>query len=159
MTDAFVGTTPKNVEQTVLEETINRYKNGNTWAFLRWPHEVKLLPVDDSVDLTCPEGQIFSADFELRWQKQKGVYDVLLLADMSLLAKEKNALETLGLEELEGDWNFKDLEAHFYPPTEARFPKGLAYAKKDAPAKLDIGQRYFIDAQTACVQFIALRVA
>lgn len=151
MMDAFVGATSGNINLQALKEIIGRCIEGEAWTFLRSPHEVKLLPFkSDTKIFDCAEGQLFTATCELRWQQQAGAYDVLLLSK----AKGDDALQPVGKK-----WETKDLKANFYPPTEARFPKGLAYENKEGVPKLDIGQRYFIDAQTACVQFIALRVA
>lgn len=151
MTDAFVGATTGNIGLQALKEIIDRCIEGEAWAFLRSPHKVELLPFKDNIKLSdCAEGQLFTAACELRWKQQEGTYDVLLLSK----AKRDDGFQPVGKK-----WETKDLKANFYPPTEARFPKGLAYENNEGVPKLDIGQRYFIDAQTACVQFIALRVA
>ncbi|MEM8806724.1 MAG: hypothetical protein AAGF01_11910 [Cyanobacteria bacterium P01_G01_bin.38] len=147
MSNAFVGVTPNPVDKTTLQDIINRCIDSNGWQFLRWPHQVKLSPVSDTTDFSaCQEGQAFDQDRELRWKRQGQTYEVLLLSesggDKALLSINNGQ-----------SWETKILDAKPYQKTETRFPR-----KIEMPDGLDLGQRYFINAQTACVQFIALRV-
>lgn len=153
MSQACVYTTAAAIDSQALQRLIQSCFKQQAWHFLRWPHRICLeqgLPVDFS----AAEGQVFDCDRELRWQRQKEDYTVLLLSNTPL----EPALKPVG-----GSWKTQDLGAHFYrkpktaaEPAIARFPKGLACAQADLP---EIGQRYFIDTQTGTVQFVALRMA
>jgi hypothetical protein len=158
MTPGFVHTTnltPPNSQE--LSELIEHCMSKESWYFLRWPDQVSQfnsgLPADFccSKGRLCTEGQVFSQTRELRWQRRGDKYQVLLLSKTEV----DHDLQTTGQSwtAVGSQWEIKDLPANFYPETETRFPKGLTY-----PDDLDIGQRYFIDAQTALVQFVALRV-
>lgn len=164
MTSGFVHTTnltPSSSQE--LSELIEHCMSKESWYFLRWPDQVSNfepgLPSDfcsangrsSSNGRLCTEGQVFSQTRELRWQRRGDKYQVLLLSKTEV----DHDLQTTGQSwtAVGSTWEIKDLPANFYPETETRFPKGLTY-----PDKLDIGQRYFIDAQTALVQFVALRV-
>jgi hypothetical protein len=164
MTIGFVHTTNLSaLSPQDLSELIKHYMSKESWYFLRWPDQVSHfkpgLPSDfcssngkgSSNGRLCTEGQVFSQTRELRWQRRGDSYSVLLLSKTEV----EHALQTTGQTwtAVGSTWETKDLPANFYPETETRFPKGLNY-----PDKLDIGQRYFIDAQTALVQFVALRV-
>jgi len=93
---------------------------------------------------TCPEGQAFDENRELRWKRKGSGYEVLLLSNTG----GDTELSAIGQE-----WETKALAAKAFSKTETRFPR-----KIEIPGDLDLGQRYFIDAETASVQFIALRV-
>lgn len=147
MSSPYVGVAPTPIDISALKALVDRCTDGDSWLFLRWPHQVKLLPMTGKIeekDLVCQEGQVFGQSKELRWKRRGNAYEVLLLSEDG----GDEALSPIGQ-----DWETKDLEARFYPETETRFPRSI-----EAPNELDVGQRYFIDAQTACVQFIALRV-
>lgn len=150
MTQAFVGTNKKAVDSNELQELIRRCISGQSWYFLRWPHQVSGFQPGSPTDFSCIEGQVFNRDRELRWQRRGKSYEVLLLSS--------TAIDEPGLEQLGNGWTMKDLPANFYPETETRFPQGLVVSKADDDEVLDIGQRYFIDENSACVQFIALRM-
>ncbi|NEP19534.1 MAG: hypothetical protein F6J97_22020 [Leptolyngbya sp. SIO4C1] len=133
------------IDADALTALIDRHVAKPYWQFLRWPHQVKLKEPGKAINFSCTEGQVFNPSSELRWQRRGKVYDALLLS----LRNDSDGLTPLG-----ETWTAADRSAHFYPKTETRFPKGLDYDETG----LDIGQRYFIDDSTACVQFIALRV-
>jgi len=143
----FVNIQSKGLNQADLEQLIKRCLTGDTWYCLRSPEAITFhvgLPKGDS--LTSPEGQVFGQDRELRWKRQSENYTVLLLSNTKI---DDQALQPLDEQQ---QWLIRDLNANFYPSTETRFPRGVAY-----PDGLDIGQRYFIDGKTGIVQFVALR--
>ena len=150
MSEAFIGVTPAPIGLEVLKATIERCVSDRGWQFLRWPHRVELLPMKGPLKElckdfdTCPEGQAFDENRELRWKRTGEGYEVLLLSATGGV----EALSAIGQQ-----WQTKAFAARAYPHTETRFPR-----KVEIPDNLDLGQRYFIDAETASVQFIALRV-
>lgn len=146
MNDAFVGTTSAPIELEKLQKLVKRCIKDSGWQFLRWPHRVKLSHIDiSSKDFsTCYEGQAFDQTRELRWKRQGAKYAVLLLSDMG----GDDAFSVA----VGQSWKTKAMDAKAYPATETRFPR-----KIETPAGLDWAQRYFIDVETACVQFIAMR--
>lgn len=142
--NAFVGT--RTLESSdELQELFDRFKEGKLCFFLRWPHKVsgfcKTLPDD----FPSPEGQVFDSQKELRWKQQGTGYNVLLLSTEG----EYPNFDLVGK-----SWIFHDQEAYLYPPTETRFPKGLNDQVNGK--KINVGQRYFTDPQTATVHFVAL---
>ncbi|MEM6838058.1 MAG: hypothetical protein AAF609_14525 [Cyanobacteria bacterium P01_C01_bin.120] len=143
----FVSIQSIDLNQSALSELIQRCLIGDTWYCLRSPETITLhvgLPTD--VSLSSPEGQVFNSSRELRWKGQGHEYAVLLLSKTKI---EDQALQPL---DKERQWLTCDLNANFYPSTETRFPRGVAF-----PKDLDIGQRYFMDRETGIVQFVALR--
>lgn len=146
MNNPYVGISPAPLSISALKALVDGCVGSDGWLFLRWPHKVDLLPVADKTeeDLVCWEGQAFNQSRELRWKRKGDGYDVLLLSESG---------GDKALSPLEGTWETKVLDAKAYPKTETRLPKSVSI-----PKELDLGQRYFIDAETACVQFIALRV-
>lgn len=151
MTKPFVGATLKDIELEVLKSILEQYSDEHTHCFLRWPDKIEFLEYKKVAQQVgsgqfAQEGRIFNQECELRWRCQDKAYKVLLLSNTGEKGGKDNIIESLG-----GEWETKYLDASFYPKTEARFPK-----QKDYPDDLNIGQRYFIDAQTACVQFVAL---
>lgn len=140
---AFVGT--KTVDSSEeLRSLIQQLKSENSWFFLKWPHKVsgfcKMLPSD----FPSPQGQMFDNQKELRWKQQGKAYSVLLLST------EGNYLD---FEPVGKEWSVQVQEAHLYPPTETRFPRGI-----DNP-KVNVSQCYFSDSKTATVHFVALKVS
>jgi hypothetical protein len=146
MSNAFVGTA--SVDFVELKNIVRRCLSGKVWQFLRWPHQVKLSQLDvDSKDFfECQEGQVFNQTRELRWQRKGDSCEVLLLSDVG----GDDALSEIEPKRL---WKTQDLNAMAYPSTETRLPQPVK-----VPDDLDLGQRYFMDAETACVHFVALRV-
>ncbi|MGB3492291.1 MAG: hypothetical protein WBA57_06160 [Elainellaceae cyanobacterium] len=143
----FVSIQDSALDQSALDQLIQRCLAGDTWYCLRSPEAITLkvgLPTDDQ--LSSPEGQVFSQDRELRWKRLGAEYEVLLLSKTKI---NDPALQPLDEEQ---QWLTRDLNANFYTPTETRFPRGVAY-----PNDLNIGQRYFMDSATGTVQFVALR--
>lgn len=142
---AFVGTrTVESAED--LRSLLQQHKTEKSCFFLCWPHKVSGFCQTLPSDFPSPEGQLFDSQKELRWKQQGQGYSVLLLS-----ASEKHPdFEAIG-----EAWHVQVQDAHPYPKTETRFPRGLDYREKD----FNIGQRYFSDPETATVHFVALKVS
>ncbi|MCD8487754.1 MAG: hypothetical protein LRZ84_13735 [Desertifilum sp.] len=140
--NSFVGT--QNVDSSeALCKLLSRYKTEDSRYFLRWAHDVSGFIQELPSNFPSPEGQMFSRDRELRWKQQGNGYSVLLL---STLGTEPN-FSPVGQH-----WKTQDRSAYVHSTTETRFPKGISALKGG------IGQRYFMDAQTSTVHFVALTV-
>ena len=133
-----------------VTKLVNDCIGSNGYLFLRWPHKVHCSSVSELPEegLNCPEGQAFNQDKELRWKRKGSAYELLLLSE----SEEEKSPVIAQFSAIGSSWETKALDAKSYPATETRFPKKITI-----PEGLDLGQRYFIDAETACVQFIALR--
>lgn len=142
MTQPFVGTSKDPINEKALRTLINDCVAGDCWYFLRSPHGVSGIKHGKPNEFRDAEGQIFNTERELRWKRHGDTYHVLVL---SATAFNTN-LEVLGQ-----NWEMQDLNANVYTQTETRLPKTLHY-----PNDLDVGQRYFIDAETGIVQFVAM---
>lgn len=141
----FVSIQQTPLDQSSLDQLIRRCITGEAWHCLHWADRTLFVSGLPS-ELSCPEGQVFNQHRELRWQQQGDRYEVLLLSSTVIVDAALQAL----LEEQA--WLIQDLNAHFYPETETKLPRGIRY-----PSDLDIGQRYFIHKETGIVQFVALR--
>lgn len=146
---AFVGTI-QGVDIKTLKATIQRCFGSSGWQFLRWPHDIELLSTGKAhreFD-TCQEGQAFNQICELRWKRKKNGYELLLLSSDEkgdeAFTKDKQS------------WKSQPLNAEPYESKETRLPKSIKVPKSFDLKKL--GQRYFINEKTACVQFVSLRV-
>jgi hypothetical protein len=122
-----------------------------SYYFLRWAHCVSGIVSKLPQEFPSPEGQLFNAELELRWKRQGHDYSVLLLSKTLEVAEGFTAIP----ENRDRDWQWQtqDRAANFNGKTDARFPKGFTY-----PDNLTIHQRYFLNAQTATVHFVALTV-
>ncbi len=137
---AFVGTRTIESDEE-LRSLIEQFQGEKSCFFLRWPHKVsgfcKTLPDD----FPSPEGQMFDSQKELRWKRQGKGYSVLLLSASEVY----DDFEPVGKA-----WDIHVQDAHIYPKTETRFPKGIN------DQQINIGQCFFADPQTATVHFVAL---
>lgn len=150
MTIGFVETTIESIALPALKTIVDRCVGNDSWGFFHSASAFDLFKPGGPVDFSSySEGQLFNSKSELRWKRQEDQYGVLLLS----ISGGDDDLQPLGK-----TWKTEDRKANFYPHTEARFPKALCYPKENDVQQLDIGQRYFIDTQTACVQFVSLRV-
>lgn len=130
----------------------------SSYYFLRWFHRVSGIQMALPNDFPSLEGQLFNAELELRWKQRGNKYEVLLLSQTVPDAK-------LNFLRLEGIWECTDRNAYFYDNDETKFPKGFLYQDvegkalilKEKPLK-QVKQRYFRDAQTATVYFVALTI-
>jgi hypothetical protein len=139
------------VEVEELQQLLKELALGESYYFLRSPHTVSGITMTLPQDFPTVEGQMFNATCELRWKKQKSDYDVLILSNSS-----KPDLKDF---EQSDNWETSDFKAYFYE-NETKFPKDFVYKnlnnEKINPQQIDINQRYFKDAETATVHFIAL---
>jgi len=153
-------------KQFVLTDELNKliaqHSNSESYYFLRYSHAVsgicKKLP-DERGEI---EGQVFNSICEIRWNKCKLGYQILILS------QQEFKLE--GFKNLTGNWVISDRDAHWYNPEETRFPKGFIFKdennkpikfkdEKNEPIKpISIKQRYFQDSNTATIHFVALTV-
>ncbi|WP_346291416.1 hypothetical protein [Sphaerothrix gracilis] len=141
----FVYISRTTLDQSSLDQLMRRCITGRAWHCLRWPDRTRFNS-DLPSDFVCTEGQVFNQDREFRWKQRGDRYEVLLLSSTAVTDATLKPLVQ------EQEWLIRDLNAHFYPETETKLPRGIHY-----PEDLDIGQRYFIDGQTGSVQFVALR--
>lgn len=141
----FVYVTQQPIEESDLKQLLEQDWQTPTYYFLRWPHEVSGI-VDELEEGLSPEGQKFSKQQELRWKQRGKGYEVLLLTTRQLDTLPE-AFKQLG------KWRYLDRNAKFYKRRETRLPKTLNY-----PDQLNIKQRYFMDANTEIVHFVALTV-
>lgn len=137
---AFVGT--KACQETELKTLLTQLETENSYYFLRWTHQVsgfiQTLPNPDSIP---PEGQLFDQEKELRWQWKSNQFKLLLLSRTDF------STEFLPLK---GNWQIRELNA-VLRANETRFPNKIKGEKPD-----NLTQRYFLDAETATIHFIAL---
>jgi hypothetical protein len=142
----FVGISKQLLSVPQLRELMIKLDFKPSYYFFRWAHTVSgiLDKLPSAVEFPMVEGQLFNAQWELRWKYKEGnCYEVLLLS----VSGEHPDFLKVGEE-----WKTQDRSAHLYPSTEARFPKSVT------SANLNLAQRYFIDIKTATVHFIALTV-
>lgn len=135
----FVG-----VKQVSLAELRQLLENLSqpSYYFLRWAHQVKWMVNKLPAEFPSPEGQMFNRDRELRWKPQGQGYSVLLLS----ISGEEPGFTAVGK-----NWQVQQRNAHIYPSNETRFPKAI-----DSEKIKNVAQRYFMDAETATVHFVAL---
>lgn len=141
---SFVGTKQLNSVDE-LRELLTKNSHENSYYFLGWSHKVSGIVKNLPSEFPSPEGQMFNEKLELRWKKNKKGYQVLLLSNADSLPE---------FSPIEKTWETKTRDAFFYAQQnrETRFPR------KFQVECFDIAQRYFIDAKTATVHFIALTV-
>ncbi|MFB2974752.1 hypothetical protein [Microseira sp. BLCC-F43] len=157
--NAFVGVSEQLFTQEELRELLQSMSHQPGYYFLRWPHAVSGILEKLPEEFPSPEGQMFNFDRELRWKQQKpGLYTVLILS---------NNGETAGFTAIDGNWKTQQRDAYGYRTDETRFPRSLIYPESLAPRfsedktqtnKPKLAQRYFIDANTSTVHFVALTV-
>lgn len=139
MNPGFVGTRIVS-SQTELEKLLKTHAGDKGWYFVRWAHQVSGFQQTLPAQFERAEGQMFTGDRELRWKPQGQGFNLLLLS----------TAEIQGFEPLQGNWVTQDRDAHVYPLTETRLPKGIAHNNAN------VGQRYFIDQTTWTIHFVAL---
>lgn len=147
----FVGVSKQFLSEAELRALVTQLATQHSYYFLRWTDKVSGIKRKLPDDFLSPEGQMFNSQLELRW-KQRGInYEVLLLSvGQPNLASELKALP--------GEWKVGDRLAYFHDADETRFPKGFSFEEGIDPKKFPVGQRYFQDAETAIVHFVALTV-
>lgn len=127
-----------------LRELLTQKSSKPSYYFLRWTHKVSGIVNQLPPDFPSPEGQMFNADWELRWKQQKKGYEVLILS---------NADDEPGFTKVGQSWETQLRQAQIYGSTETCFPKEFI------AENVNIAQRYFRDSQTAIVHFVALTVS
>lgn len=127
-----------------LRELLAQRSSQSSYYFLRWAYKVSGIVAQLPQEFPSPEGQMFNADWELRWKQYKKGYEVLLLS--------KTGAEP-GFTPVGQHWETKLRQAYMYRSTETRFPKEFI------AESVDVAQRYFIDPQTATVHFVALTLS
>lgn len=125
-----------------------------SYYFVRSPNSVSGITMQLPTDISH-QGQMFNHKWELRWKKQPPGYEVLLL---SIAEIDSN----LGFQAVSNDWKICDRHAYFYDNDETKFPKGFVYIGENntqiSPKTIPINQRYFKDAKTETVHFVALTI-
>jgi hypothetical protein len=142
---AFVGVGKQLLSVAQLQELMTKLRTEPSYYFLRWTHKVSGVIEQQPTDANFPmiEGQMFHSQTELRWkQKNKDCYDVLLL---TITGEHPEFLP------VDEEWKTQDRDAYIYS-TETRFPKNFCSSVDK------LTQRYFINAKTATVHFVALTV-
>lgn len=136
-----------------LKKLLEKLALGESYYFLRSPHLVSGITMTLN-DFPTVEGQMFNTTCELRWKKRKSGYDVLILSN-----SPKPDLKDF---QLPNNWETSDFNAYLYE-NETKFPKEFVYKnlnnEKINPQQININQRYFKDAETATVHFIALTLS
>jgi len=127
-----------------LKQLLDSFPSPHNYYFLRWHHKVSGIQ-KKLEEFPCPEGQMFNPELELRWKQKGQNFDVLLLS-----TTEPNAEHSF--KKVGEEWVTQQRQAHIYPSTETRFPKGFN------STDIKIAQRYFFDKQTSTVHFVALTV-
>lgn len=123
--------------------------SNEQFFFLRSLHQVSgIVTPSDLPDQLSPEGQMFSAQAELRWKKSAQGYDLLWLG------QQQPADET-AFTSIKGEWQIEDKTAILHDRKTPQFPKLFRYPKG---LKKRLGQRYFRDGNTSIVHFIALTI-
>lgn len=132
----------------------------NCGYFGRWAHKVSGLVRSIDLALPSPEGQMFCPQCEVRWkQNSRQGYEVLLLhCDRSVIKSEiESEFEPIG-----NGWLVSaPFPAHINDTKDNRFPFN---GTKDTPfphgfhnpENIKLQQRYFRDAATDTVNFVAL---
>lgn len=129
-----------------LRELLQSYYQQPSYYFLRWTHQVSGILSALPSDFSSPEGQMFNAEVELRWKQNNNGYQVLLLSQNRPKPESK-------FQPIDKEWIISDRKAYFYDVNETKFPQGFIY-----PETLPLGQRYFQDAKTSTIHFVALTV-
>lgn len=139
----FVGVSKGLLTESELKALLTQLQGESSYYCLRWTHKLSDFERNLPDEFPSPEGQLFDENREIRWQQKGDGFSVLLLS----IAGSHPDFREIG-----SSWAVQNRDAHLYPPTETRFPKSTA---KNAP---NIAQRYFLDADTSTVHFVALTV-
>ncbi|MEM1253270.1 MAG: hypothetical protein AAGI69_12620 [Cyanobacteria bacterium P01_H01_bin.21] len=148
--DGFVGTC-ETVSQEQLVSVLKQLAPSQSAYFLRWPHRVSGWRSTLPKEVLSPQGQLVTANLELRWQRHGNRYDLLLLSASSLKTEVKELLKFQSL--ANNQWQTCLRPVLPYRERIPQYPKRFQY-KGINPDQLQ--QRYFRNAQTGLVQFVAL---
>ena len=146
----FVGTCEA-VSQEQLAAVLEQLAAPKSAYFLRWPHRVSGWRSKLPKEFPSPQGQLVTASLELRWQCHNSGYDLLLLSTESVERKADKLpkFKTLA----NNQWQTCLRPVLSYRERIPQYPKRFQY-KGINPDHLQ--QRYFRNAQTGLVQFVAL---
>lgn len=153
----YVGASVRPLSETTLRQ-LTQQPNSYYFYFLCWPHTTSGIITELPRELS-PEGRMFNAERELRWQRkgkgESAVYDILALSRTDDWPDKHQSLESLS-----GNWRCSDRPAALFPKTETRFSGRIRYPGVteigEDKFKIEFGQRYFFDANTSTVHFVAL---
>lgn len=123
-----------------------------SFFFLRWAHRVSGMKAALPETLS-PEGQWFSELGELRWKRDRHGYQVLWLGQQR--PQDVEQLSHLAWTAIDRQWQFVDQPVLLHDRRTPQFPHLFDY-----PTRLQnrLRQRYFRDAETDIVHFVALTV-
>lgn len=133
-----------------LKALLKKHVHEPTYYFLRQTHRVSGIQQEFPENLDVVEGQLFNAEFEVRWKctpQQKG-YSVLVLS--------RSNLKDSSLKPLPGQWESEDHSVLLHDPKNPQYPNGFTYEAGVDVSRIQ--QRYFRNVNTLAVQFIALTV-
>lgn len=116
--------------------------------FLKWAHEVSGLISQLPDQFPSPQGQLITPQLELRWQQSSLGYDVLLLSATSL--DKAYGFQPISQSEA---WETCLRPVLPHPRRVPQYPKAFKY---DGLLAEQLCQRYFRNAYTGVVQFVAL---
>jgi hypothetical protein len=146
---SYVGYTsiPTAADDQGLRQLLDLYTQPGDFFFLRSLHQVSGIITELPVELS-PEGQLFNHTLELRWKKRRQGYDILWLglhppADVKAFTA------------IERQWQTADRPALLHDRRTPQYPNLFRYPPE---LKNQIRQRYFRDAATGIVHFVALTV-
>lgn len=167
----FVGTRNNISSVEELKEFLADIKQEQDYYFVRSPHKVSGIKseLQEEID-SSTEGQIFNSQWEVRWKRKEAKYELLLLSTVA--PKPNWKFEPIDQNGKDINWKTEDRYALLYEANEkiseleirskeTRFPKGFEHnfaINKNDPDKPRIGQRYFLNKQTATVNFVALTI-
>ena len=145
----FVGMLPPPITAATLKAKLaelEQLANARSYYFLRWPDRVSGFVTAEELptNFPSPEGQMFDTQLEARWQPYTDGFELLLLSAMGKQA---------GFEPVGSQWEIQQRPAYVHPARETRLP-----TITDARG-LSLAQRYFYDARTRTVHFVALTIA
>lgn len=123
-----------------------------SFFFLRWLHKVSGLVMERPEQLS-PEGQWLSAIAELRWKRDRNGYQLLWLGQQS--ATTTQPFSDLEWSAIDRAWETDDKRVLLHDRRTPQFPHLFNY-----PIRLEnrLRQRYFRDAHTDMVHFVALTI-
>ena len=144
---SYVGYTsiPIDPDDKSLRQLIERYTQPGDFFFLRSLHQVSGI-ITTLPDTLTPEGQLFNAITELRWKKRRQGYEILWLGQQ---APDSDYRFTA----IQRQWQTEDHPALLHDRRTPQYPNLFRYP---AALKDELWQRYFRDAETGIVHFVAL---
>ncbi|XHX78418.1 MAG: hypothetical protein RBJ76_29045 [Stenomitos frigidus ULC029] len=130
-----------------LRQLIEQSIQPNSFFFLRSLHQVSgiqsILPHQLS-----PVGQLFNPTVELRWKQRRQGYEVLWLG-------QRSPADTKTFTAIERQWQTEDHPALLHDRRTPQYPNLFRYPTE---LKKQMQQRYFRDAETGIVHFVALTI-